>query len=152
LYQMSLWPASVGELQVTAATVTAGLGFGLVIAPISTSALNASPPSQAGVASSVVTALRMTGMILGLAGLTAWGLEHLRALLANAKALHEPGLTPTAAAAIVNQALHQVYSDIFALTALLALIGVIPALLLWRRRKGATNETPIYESYVAPLG
>lgn len=152
LYQMSLWPASVGELQVTAATVTAGLGFGLVIAPISTSALNASPPSQAGVASSVVTALRMTGMILGLAGLTAWGLEHLRALLANAKQLHEPGLTPSAAADIVNHALHQVYSDIFALTALLALIGVIPALLLWRRRKGTADETPIYESYVAPLG
>ncbi|HEU5347719.1 MAG TPA: MFS transporter [Ktedonobacterales bacterium] len=152
LWQMSLWPASVGELQVTAATVTAGLGFGLVIAPISTSALNASPPGQAGVASSVVTALRMAGMILGLAGLTAWGLEHFRGILANAKQLREPGLSPATAADIVNHALHQVYSDIFALTALLALIGVIPALLLWRRRKGEANDAPVYESYVAPLG
>ena len=87
LYQMSLWPVSVGELQVTVATVTAGLGFGLVIAPISTSALNASPPSQAGVASSVVTALRMAGMTLGLAGLIAWGLERLRSFLADSHAL-----------------------------------------------------------------
>ena len=152
LWQMSLWPASVGELQVTMATVTAGLGFGLVIAPISTSALNASPPAQAGVASSIVTALRMTGMTLGLAGLTAYGLEHFRAILADAKELHQPGITPSAASEIVNHALHQGYSDIFLLTALLALIGVIPALLLWRRGKGASAGAPVYESYVAPMG
>jgi hypothetical protein len=34
----------------------------------------------------------------------------------------------------------------------LALIGVIPALLLWRRGKGAAEDAPVYESYVAPLG
>lgn len=152
LWQMSLWPASVGELQVTLATVTAGLGFGLVIAPISTSALNASPPAQAGVASSIVTALRMTGMTLGLAALTAWGLEHFRAILAGAKELHQPGLTPTVASDIVNHALHRVYSDIFLVTALLALVGVVPALLLWRRGKGAAGDAPVYESYVAPMG
>ncbi len=153
LWQMSLWPANVGDIQVTMATVTAGLGFGLVIAPISTSALNASPAAQAGVASSVVTALRMTGMILGLSGLTAWGLEHLRAILASQPKLGTPG-GPTASQylQIVTTALHQVYSDIFLVTALLALIGVIPALLLWRRSKGTTDDAQIYESYVAPLG
>ncbi|HET8907211.1 MAG TPA: MFS transporter [Ktedonobacterales bacterium] len=153
LWQMSLWPANVGDIQVTVATVTAGLGFGLVIAPISTSALNASPAAQAGVASSVVTALRMTGMILGLSGLTAWGLEHLRAILASQPKLGTPG-GPTASQylQIVTTALHQVYSDIFLVTALLALIGVIPALLLWRRSKGTTDDAQIYESYVAPLG
>jgi hypothetical protein len=94
----------------------------------------------------------MAGMTLGLAGLIAWGLERLRSLLADSKPLQQPGLTPAAAADIVTNALHQVYSDIFALTAFLALIGVIPALLLWRRRKGAADDAPVYESYVAPLG
>jgi len=152
LYQMSLWPSNVGELQVTVATVTAGLGFGLVIAPISTSALNASPPNQAGVASSVVTALRMTGMTIGLAAIVGWGLERFRTILADSQQLREPGITPGAAAEIVTHALHQVYSDIFLVTAVLALIGVIPALLLWRRGKGAAEDAPVYESYVAPLG
>jgi MFS family permease len=152
LYQMSLWPSNVGELQVTVATVTAGLGFGLVIAPISTSALNASPPNQAGVASSVVTALRMTGMTIGLAAIVGWGLERFRTILADSQQLREPGITPGAAAAIVTHALHQVYSDIFLVTAVLALIGVIPALLLWRRGKGVVEDAPVYESYVAPLG
>jgi hypothetical protein len=156
MWQMSMWPINVGDAQVTAATVTAGLGFGLVIAPISTSALNASAASQAGVASSVVTALRMAGMTLGLAGLIAWGLERLRSLLVSQPTLGTPGgPTPTEYTAIVTKALHQVYSDIFLLTAVLALLGVIPALLLWRRRKGIAGEadaTPVYESYVAPLG
>lgn len=152
LYQMSLWPSNVGALQVTVATVTAGLGFGLVIAPISTSALNASPPNQAGVASSVVTALRMTGMTIGLAAIVGWGLERFRTILADSQQLREPGITPGAAAEIVTHALHQVYSDIFLVTAVLALIGVIPALLLWRRGKGAAEDAPVYESYVAPLG
>lgn len=152
LYQMSLWPSNVGELQVTVATVTAGLGFGLVIAPISTSALNANPPNQAGVASSVVTALRMTGMTIGLAAIVGWGLERFRTILADSQQLRQPGITPGAAAEIVTHALHQVYSDIFLVTAVLALIGVIPALLLWRRGKGAAEDAPVYESYVAPLG
>ncbi|HEX6542464.1 MAG TPA: MFS transporter [Ktedonobacterales bacterium] len=153
LYQMSLWPINVGDVQVTAATVTAGLGFGLVIAPISTSALNASPASKAGVASSVVTALRMAGMAVGLAALVAWGLERLRSLLAQQPRLGSPGAaTPRAYAEIVTRALHQVYSDIFLLTAVLALIGVIPALLLWRRGKRTPEGVPVYESYVAPLG
>ncbi|HEY7340628.1 MAG TPA: MFS transporter [Ktedonobacterales bacterium] len=154
LYQMSLWPSNVGELQVTIATVTAGLGFGLVIAPISTSALNASPANQAGVASSVVTALRMTGMTVGLAAMISWGLGHLRALLAHQPLPGTPG-GPTISAYLVTvtHALHQVYSDIFLVTAVLALVGVVPALLLWRRGKGAAEEdAPVYESYVAPLG
>ena len=51
-----------------------------------------------------------------------------------------------------THALHQVYSDIFLVTAVLALVGVVPALLLWRRGKGVADEAPVYESYVAPLG
>jgi hypothetical protein len=94
----------------------------------------------------------MTGMTLGLAGLTAWGLQHFRAILADSPELRQPGITPGAAAEIVTHALHQVYSDIFLVTAILALIGVIPALLLWRRGKGAADDAPVYESYVAPLG
>ncbi len=138
LWLMHLWPADVGELAVTLATVSAGLGFGFVIAPISTSALNSSAPGQAGSASAVATALRMTGMILGLAGLTAWGLSRFKTLVA----------------ARVDQlvALHQVYTDIFAAAAIIVLLGALPALLLWRRRRGdvlaAAGE---YDSFVAPL-
>jgi MFS family permease len=146
LWLMHLWPANVGQDQITLATVVGGLGFGLVIAPVSTSALNGSPRAQAGVASAAITVLRMTGMTLGLAGLTAWGIAQFNTLIAR---------QGTSDVAAVSAALHQVYSDIFAATALIALLGLIPALLLWRQRDGSDGDagpTPAIERYVAPLG
>ncbi len=154
LWQMHLWPITPGQGAITLATTCAGLGFGLVIAPISTSALNPSEPRQAGVASAVVTALRMTGMIVGLAGLTAWGLARFQSLMAQVKVPGTPGTTAytTAYTNALNTALHQVYTDIFAAAALIMLLGVLPALLLWRRDKNAIAPESRYESFVAPLG
>jgi MFS family permease len=146
LFLMHLWPADVGQFQITSATITAGLGFGLVIAPISTSALNGSERSQAGVASALVTALRMTGMILGLAGLSAWGLTRYRALLAGLKVT-----TPQALLDAQTSVTHQVLTEIFLAAAIIVLIGVIPAALLWRRGKDAGEDVAGLDSYVAPL-
>ncbi|HEV2659789.1 MAG TPA: MFS transporter, partial [Ktedonobacteraceae bacterium] len=75
-FLMSRWPIQVTWSQITISTMTAGLGFGLVIAPISTTAINAVRARQAGMSSSVVTALRMVGMTLGLAALTSWALAY----------------------------------------------------------------------------
>jgi hypothetical protein len=148
LYLMSQWPVDVGPGQITLATAIAGVGFGLVIAPIGTSALNASRQDQAGTASAVVTVLRMTGMIIGLAGLTFWALTRIQAILA---AGHLPR-NPNAAALVV---LHQVYSELFMIAAAVALAGAVPALLLWRKPRaesGQAQEIPKgYASYVAPL-
>ena len=150
---MHLWPASVGWGQMTLAAVVTGFGFGLVIAPISTSALNAVPAAQAGVASAVVTALRMSGMILGLAGLTSWGLARFQSLMAPH---HLPGTaggeTAAAYSAALNLSLHQVYSEIFAVTAGIALVGLLPALLLWNTAPDTRGTATGIESYVAPLG
>ncbi|HKV84030.1 MAG TPA: MFS transporter [Ktedonobacterales bacterium] len=146
---MHLWPADPSFSAVTSATVAAGLGFGLVIAPISTSALNASERRQAGSASSIVTALRMAGMILGLAGLTSWGLARFQSLMFHR--LAKISLRDTAGyASALNSSLHQVYVDIFLVTAVIALIGVVPAVLLWRRPAGAIGGDE-FESFVAPL-
>ncbi|HEX8728122.1 MAG TPA: MFS transporter, partial [Ktedonobacterales bacterium] len=123
LWLMSLWPTHVGWVQITAATVVAGLGFGLVIAPISASALNAAGAQRTGSASALVTALRMVGMMIGLAALTAWALSRFKALLASHPAPFPfPGEPPASYAArlsaysaqVVVPAAHQVYSDVFA--------------------------------------
>jgi MFS family permease len=161
LWLMSLWPVNVGWVQLTVATVVAGLGFGLVIAPISTSALNAAGAARMGSASALVTALRMVGMIIGLAALTAWALSRFKALLAGHPApFPSPGETAQGYAArlsvynarVVIPAEHQVYSSVFAIAAALSLLALIPALLLWRRGAGGGDVAePVIESYVAPL-
>ncbi len=146
LFLMHLWPADVGQFQITSATVVAGLGFGLVIAPISTSALNGSERSQAGVASALVTALRMTGMILGLAGLSAWGLTRYRELL---DGLHVT--TPQALLDAQAKVTHQVLTEIFLVAGIIVLIGLIPAALLWKRGRDAGEDVAGLDAYVAPL-
>ncbi|HEY1350412.1 MAG TPA: MFS transporter [Ktedonobacteraceae bacterium] len=136
-YLMSRWPISVDWIQITISTMTAGLGFGLVIAPISTTAIQAVRASQAGQGAAIITALRMVGMILGLAALTSWGLAYFKQLAAQF-----PSLPLSATAAQFGQwthayalhlisAAHSVYSSIFFVTMILCLLAVIPALFLW---------------------
>ncbi len=153
LYLMSLWPADVGLMQMTVATTAAGLGFGMVLAPINTSALNASGAQQTGMAAAMVTVLRMTGMLLGLSWLLLWGVSRFYGLLAE-----QHLSTQAIQATVFENLLHQVFSELFLIAAAIALAGAIPALLLWRRPRrneagqaaGAEPEKG-YASYVAPL-
>jgi MFS family permease len=133
---MHLWPLDVNWTQITLSTLIGGLGFGLVIAPIGTTAINSVSQRQIGMASSAVTALRMVGMILGLAALTSWGLGRFRLLAA---AFNPPaGLSPFSteynnlyAKYLVSSA-HEVYTAIFLAAGILCLIAIIPALFLKR--------------------
>jgi MFS family permease len=164
LWLMHLWPIHVDELGVTVATILAGLGFGLVIAPITTSAVNAAGAGRAASASAVVTVLRMVGMIVGLAVLTAWGLSYFKTLVAGyALPLQQPGESTADFSAraqvffdhVVVVAAHQVYTQIFAAAAVLCALAVLPALLLWHGtvRKATASEglEGAFDSYVAPL-
>ncbi|GLV58305.1 hypothetical protein KDH_51380 [Dictyobacter sp. S3.2.2.5] len=139
-YLMSHWPTHVDWTQMTMATVTAGFGFGLVIAPIGTTAINAVRSTQVGMSSSIVTALRMVGMILGLAALTSWALAYFRQLsLAYPTSPQASSGDPlTGYAHYLIEAAHTVYCTVFFISAILCLIAIIPALFLWGRAAPAT--------------
>ena len=144
-YLMSRWPINVDWNQITVSTITAGFGFGLVIAPIGTTAINAVRARQAGMSSAIVTSLRMVGMMLGLAALTSWALAYFKQLASTYPSLP---LTATAAqftawskgyATHIIQSAHTVYSAVFLLSMVICLIAIIPALFLWGN-KVAVNE------------
>ena len=82
LFLASTWDIGVGEPQLTLHLAAAGLGFGLVIAPITVRAINAVSEDYRGTAASLVVVARMLGMTLGLAALSAWGVEHFQVLTA----------------------------------------------------------------------
>ncbi len=135
---MHLWPLDVGWTQITISTLIGGLGFGLVIAPIGTTAINAASSRQIGMASSVVTVLRMVGMILGLAALTSWGLGRFRALAAAFKL--PPGVSAFSATynTLYGQYLvvsaHEVYTAIFLAAGVLCIVALVPAFFLEGRK------------------
>jgi MFS family permease len=131
---MHLWSITVSLNEMTTGTLICGFGFGLVIAPISTSAINAVRAHQMGMAASVVTVLRMVGMILGLAALTSWGLGRFYDVVNSFKA--PAGMTPFSPAFasyeahVATVAAHDVFTSIFLMAGVLCLVALLPAILL----------------------
>ncbi len=157
-YLMSLWPIHVDWTQITISTITAGLGFGLVIAPIGTTAINAVRATQAGVSSAVVTALRMVGMILGLAALTSWALAYFKQLAstypslpASASASQFSAWSKGYAAHLIASA-HTVYSAVFFFSMILCLIALVPAIFLWGRQPSVAEVEPEEEPLILTDG
>ncbi len=126
LLLMSGWETDVGEVRLTLPLVAAGLGFGLVIPPIGVSALSASPSDYWGAAASLVTASRMVGMALGLAALSAWGIERFYSLTSDVTV----GQSFEETEALLIEAGVTVFQNLFMISGFLSLIAILPALLM----------------------
>ena len=132
----------IADPAMTVHLATAGLGFGLVIAPIALAATNSVDPAHRGTAAAMITAMRLVGMTLGLATLTAWGSDRFVSLttglslpfrlagdtaeqarqraLAFESALTDAGLT--------------LFNDFFLVAMGISLVALLPALLMaWSR-------------------
>ena len=124
----------------------AGLGLGLVIGPLTSAALRVVPAPQHGIASSLVVVSRMTGMLVGVAALSAWGLYRFNQILAT---LPNEGGTSLAAkvageAARYRQAFAMQYGEIFGITAVVCVVGALLGLLIAGRHAHAdeSGSTP----------
>ncbi|NQU96318.1 MAG: MFS transporter, partial [Chloroflexi bacterium] len=128
---MSRWGLDVVEPWMTAHLAVTGLGFGLLIAPITESALRSAQSADRGAGSALLTVSRMIGMTIGLAALTAWGATRFE-LLAG-------GLTfstdPAAQAAFQEGAVEAgltVFRGFFTAAAGVAFVILIPAFIMTR--------------------
>ncbi len=135
---MSNW--SRGSLEAPGATAVlaaAGLGVGLALAPVNNAALADSPADAHGTASALVVVARTVGMVVGLALLTAIGLNRYYAAVALL-----PDKTDTTA--LVDAGLLQV-NTVFSGAALAAGIGAALCLFgLGLRPHESDHEGPLF--------
>ena len=136
---MSGWGLDISEPALTLHLATGGLGFGLVIAPLLATAMNAGGEEYRGTAAAFITVARMLGMTLGLAALSAWGMGYFQVLTVELSfPLPVAGETAAAFAeritayqqGVANASL-SVFSAFFRVGAGLSVAAAIPALWMY---------------------
>ena len=143
LFLVSTWDLNISEPWLTLNLVAVGFGFGLDNAPIMTRALSSVGPDYRGTVASLVTVSRMVGMALGLAAMSAWGMEQFQLLTAGLDfPLPVEGEVAEALEARVreytsglNDAGLNVFHDFFRVAGAAALVAIIPALAMRADRR-----------------
>jgi hypothetical protein len=120
----------VGALSASIELFVAGFGFGVVIAPLSSSVLDLTVAGEHGLASSLVVLARTVGMVIGLSALTAFGLARFQAIFDSLRCgAGPPGASLhqrlAALEACSKQALVQEYREIFIAAAIVCTAAAI---------------------------
>ena len=147
LFLVSTWDIDVSEPWLTLHLVIAGLGLGLNNTPIMTRALSAAGEDYQATAASLVVAARMMGMTLGLAALSAWGVEHFQSLTTGLEfslpQVGEAAEVVQAKAAEYNAGLNKaglaLFHNFFQVAGAVALVAIIPALAMRADRRQPTS-------------
>ncbi|MGH7904557.1 MAG: MFS transporter [Candidatus Dormibacteraceae bacterium] len=134
------WPGASASL------FAGGLGLGLVIAPLATAALDVRGREH-GLAASLLVMARTLGMLVGLAGLTAFGLQRFQAILAERRGVgcSSSNLAGQLAclAGRARSALLIEYQELFLIAAATCLLGALVAALTLRgARPGLAGTGP----------
>ncbi|WP_111765442.1 MFS transporter [Nakamurella deserti] len=160
---MSRWGADVesarllGLPELPLGLVVAGLGLGLVIAPLAAAVLAVVPDSEHGVASAAVVVARTAGMLVGVAALTAWGLHRFRELTATLNTPLPFGQTEEVFAAqfadyqrLLTEALVTQYREIFGVCAVLCVAAAAVAVLTPAGSPGRDLDPGVRRPQVTP--
>lgn len=127
LFLMSRWTDSIIEPTQTIHLIIAGIGFGLVISPITTAAVDSFGSDKRGIASALVTSTRLGGMIIGISFMNSLGMGHFHVEAANISVEEfEEQLTPFAVS---------LFQDFFLAAAIVCLVAIIPAIWMRPRRE-----------------
>jgi MFS family permease len=121
-----------------------GVGFGIVIAPLTASVLELTRAQFHGLASSLVVLARVMGMLIGLSALTAFGLYRFRQILGTPR-LTDPDVRSRVdhLARLVAAAFLQEYREIFTIAAILCLLAALVVLVTLGRSAGSSPARPV---------
>ena len=136
---MSRWNELIKDPLMSYHLLMAGFGFGLMIAPITTSAINSSSTKNQGSAAGIISSSRFLGMTFGIAALSAWGSQRFQDLLLSIDLkITGTGVLSTPPSGFENQLIRagvNLFHDFFMIGSVLCLIGIFPCLLLVKPRR-----------------
>lgn len=131
----------IGGVAVNNDLLLTGFGLGLVIGPLTSAALRVVPSVEHGIASAAVVVSRMTGMMIGVAALGAWGIYRFYRIMDQKNAELPADLKGTdraiAQAEQVIPSFAAMYGEIFTATAIVCVCGALLGLLISSRREHA---------------
>jgi MFS family permease len=139
MFLMSRWTIDLADPWMTVHLAVAGLGFGLLIAPVVTSGLRDVGPGERATASSWVTLARVLGMVVGLAAMTAWGTARFEGLVADAPVFRVDPASQVLIGERATEAGMAVFRGFFAAGAACATAALIPAWAMTRGDRRAGN-------------
>ena len=143
--RLSLWDTGLTEPVLTLDLGLTGLGFGLVLAPLAASVLDATKGGAEAIGAAILTVARTIGMLVGLATLTTWGLTEFNERVAAYRLpLPKEGQDPAVydrllalyEAHVEDSALF-VFDRLFLVACVLCALAAVPALFL--RHAGGTE-------------
>ncbi len=126
------WTMDTADGLIAVEMALVGVGLGLTFSPISTSVINSADEDKLGVASALVIIMRLVGMTVSIAGLTAFASQRLATLAA--AALGPNVGDPYAAVDVYAKLTVQVLGEMGLVGAAICLIALVPALMLRRSR------------------
>ena len=138
MFRLSGWQVGIAEPRLTADMVLAGSGFGLVVAPLMQRAVASAPAEYRGVAASMIVVARMLGMTLGIAALSAWGINQMLAIVTETPSpLTTPGLDAAARSRAFAEyreflqiASLGLFHSFFRAAGIIALAAIVPTLFM----------------------
>jgi len=137
---MSEWTLNIAEPMLTIHLAITGLGLGLVISPITETALRKVNSGQRGIASALLSSSRMIGMISGLAVMTALGTAQFHELLADIPAFSiDPNVQQHIADSAVDAGM-KVFTRFYQYGAVICFLTLIPAWTMTKKRRNQLTD------------
>ena len=124
---LSSWTTETKEPEITAHLICAGLGLGMLVSPITESALWGVSTGERGAASALLSVSRMSGMTAGLAVITALGTMQFTELVVNLPAFSLDINEQKQIVKAASDAGFTVFTNFYRYAAVLLVIAIVPA-------------------------
>ena len=136
------WAPDLSYITAAVQLALLGAGLGLTFAPTTATVVAASPAHQRGAAAAIVMIVRLIGLSVGLAALTAWALSRFNTLRRDIELppINDPSFTEAvteASARLTADAISETFLAAGALTA----IGIFVSLAMRAHAKNSPQET-----------